>query len=193
MTAKEIGNFSNSFEILNSDQEICTLSKNVKFSMELSIEKGRGYVTSEENKSNSSDVNFISIDSVFTPIINVKYNIENTRVEQKTDFEKLVIDIQTDGSIHPEDALKGAAQVLIKHFYLFSDKDMEFAEDDSDELEVVEQTKDGIVYLRKECSECNPQYYTFMYGKLEAVTPFHGGLDKMKFDITPPSDSTNTN
>ena len=146
LTAKEIGNFSNSFEILNPDQEICTLSKNVKFSIELSVEKGRGYVTSEENKSNSLDVNFISIDSVFTPIINVKYNIENTRVEQKTDFEKLVIDIQTDGSIHPEDALKGAAQVLIKHFYLFSDKDMEFAEDDSDELEVVDEE---LLHMRK--------------------------------------------
>ena len=146
LTAKEIGNFSNSFEILNPDQEICTLSKNVKFSIELSVEKGRGYVTSEENKANSLDVNFISIDSVFTPIINVKYNIENTRVEQKTDFEKLVIDIQTDGSIHPEDALKGAAQVLIKHFYLFSDKDMEFAEDDSDELEVVDEE---LLHMRK--------------------------------------------
>ena len=146
LTAKEIQNSSNSFEILNPDQEICTLSKNVKFSMELSIEKGRGYVTSEENKSNSADLNFISIDSVFTPIINVKYNIENTRVEQKTDFEKLVIDIQTDGSIHPEDALKGAAQILIKHFYLFSDNDMEFAEDDSDELEVVDEE---LLHMRK--------------------------------------------
>ena len=146
LTAKEIQNSSNSFEILNPDQEICTLSKNVKFSMELNIEKGRGYVTSEENKSNSADLNFISIDSVFTPIINVKYNIENTRVEQKTDFEKLVIDIQTDGSIHPEDALKGAAQILIKHFYLFSDKDMEFAEDDSDELEVVDEE---LLHMRK--------------------------------------------
>ncbi len=146
LTAKEIGNFSNSFEILNPDQEICTLSKNVKFSIELNVEKGRGYVTSEENKSNSLDVNFISIDSVFTPIINVKYNIENTRVEQKTDFEKLVIDIQTNGSIHPEDALKGAAQILIKHFYLFSDKDMEFAEDDSDELVVVDEE---LLHMRK--------------------------------------------
>ena len=146
LTAKEIGNFSNSFEILNPDQEICTLSKNVKFSIELSVEKGRGYVTAEENKSNGSDVNFISIDSVFTPIINVKYNVENTRVEQKTDFEKLVIDIETNGSIHPEDALKGSAQILIKHFYLFSDKDMEFAEDDSDELEVVDEE---LLHMRK--------------------------------------------
>jgi len=146
LTAKEIGNFSTSFEILNPDQEICTLSKNVKFSIELSVEKGRGYVTAEENKSNGSDVNFISIDSVFTPIINVKYNVENTRVEQKTDFEKLVIDIETNGSIHPEDALKGSAQILIKHFYLFSDKDMEFAEDDSDELEVVDEE---LLHMRK--------------------------------------------
>lgn len=146
LTAKQIGNFSSSFEVLNPDQEICTLSKNVKFSIELSVEKGRGYVTAEENKSTSSDIDFISIDSVFTPIINVKYNIENTRVEQKTDFEKLVIDIETDGSIHPEDALKGSAQILIKHFYLFSDKDMEFAEDDSDELEVVDEE---LLHMRK--------------------------------------------
>jgi len=146
LTAKQIGNFSSSFEVLNPDQEICTLSKNVKFSIELSVEKGRGYVTAEENKSTSSDIDFISIDSVFTPIINVKYNIENTRVEQKTDFEKLVIDIETDGSIHPEDALKGSAQILMKHFYLFSDKDMEFAEDDSDELEVVDEE---LLHMRK--------------------------------------------
>ncbi len=146
LTAKQIGNFSTSFEVLNPDQEICTLSKNVKFSIELRVEKGRGYVTAEENKSTSSDIDFISIDSVFTPIINVKYNIENTRVEQKTDFEKLVIDIETDGSIHPEDALKGSAQILIKHFYLFSDKDMEFAEDDSDELEVVDEE---LLHMRK--------------------------------------------
>jgi len=146
LTAKQIGNFTSSFEVLNPDQEICTLSKNVKFSIELSVEKGRGYVTAEENKSTSSDIDFISIDSVFTPIINVKYNIENTRVEQKTDFEKLVIDIETDGSIHPEDALKGSAQILMKHFYLFSDKDMEFAEDDSDELEVVDEE---LLHMRK--------------------------------------------
>ena len=146
LIAKEIANFSSSFEVLNPEQEICTLSKNVKFSIKLRVDKGRGYVTAEENKFISSDVDFISIDSVFTPIINVKYNIENTRVEQKTDFEKLVIDIQTDGSIHPEDALKGSAQILIKHFYLFSDKDMEFAEDDSDELVVVDEE---LLHMRK--------------------------------------------
>ena len=119
--------------------------KKIKFSIELRVEKGRGYVSSEENSS-SSDVDFISIDSVFTPIINVKYSIENTRVEQKTDFEKLILDIQTDGSIHPEDALKGSAQLLIKHFYLFSDKDMEFAEDNSDEIEVVDEE---LLHMRK--------------------------------------------
>ncbi|MEC7858672.1 MAG: DNA-directed RNA polymerase subunit alpha [Bacteroidota bacterium] len=137
---------ASSYEVLNPDQEICTLSKKVKFSIELKIEKGRGYVSSEENTSSSSDVDFISIDSVFTPIINVKYSIENTRVEQKTDFEKLILDIQTDGSIHPEDALKGSAQLLIKHFYLFSDKDMEFAEDNSDEIEVVDEE---LLHMRK--------------------------------------------
>jgi len=141
----DIGKGTSSYEILNPDQEICTLSKKVNFSIDLKVEKGRGYVTSEENGS-SSDVDFISMDSVFTPIINVKYNIENTRVEQKTDFEKLILDIQTDGSIHPEDALKGSAQLLIKHFYLFSDKDMEFAEDNSDEIEVVDEE---LLHMRK--------------------------------------------
>mgnify|MGYP001349731369 FL=1 len=145
MTGADISKASSSYEVLNSEQEICTLSKKVKFSLELRVEKGRGYVSSEENSS-SSDVDFISIDSVFTPIINVKYSIENTRVEQKTDFEKLILDIQTDGSIHPEDALKGSAQLLIKHFYLFSDKDMEFAEDNSDEIEVVDEE---LLHMRK--------------------------------------------
>ena len=145
MTGADISKASSSYEVLNPDQEICTLSKKVKFSIELRVEKGRGYVSSEENSS-SSDVDFISIDSVFTPIINVKYSIENTRVEQKTDFEKLILDIQTDGSIHPEDALKGSAQLLIKHFYLFSDKDMEFAEDNSDEIEVVDEE---LLHMRK--------------------------------------------
>ena len=145
MTGADISKASSSYEVLNPEQEICTLSKKVKFSLELRVEKGRGYVSSEENSS-SSDVDFISIDSVFTPIINVKYSIENTRVEQKTDFEKLILDIQTDGSIHPEDALKGSAQLLIKHFYLFSDKDMEFAEDNSDEIEVVDEE---LLHMRK--------------------------------------------
>ncbi len=145
VTGADISKATSSFEVLNPEQEICTLSKKVKFSLELRIEKGRGYVSSEENSS-SSDVDFISIDSVFTPIINVKYSIENTRVEQKTDFEKLILDIQTDGSIHPEDALKGSAQLLIKHFYLFSDKDMEFDEDNSDEIEVVDEE---LLHMRK--------------------------------------------
>jgi len=146
ITGADIGNNNSSFEVLNPEQEICTLSKKVKFSIELKVEKGRGYVTSEENNSTTSDVGFISIDSVFTPIINVKYSVENTRVEQKTDFEKLILDIQTDGSIHPEDALKGSAQLLIKHFYLFSDNDMEFAEDNSDEIEVVDEE---LLHMRK--------------------------------------------
>ncbi len=145
ITGKDIAKVTSSYEVLNPEQEICTISKSTKFSLNLKIEKGRGYVSSEENNS-SSDVDFISIDSVFTPIINVKYTIENTRVEQKTDFEKLILEIQTDGSIHPEDALKGAAQLLIKHFYLFSDKDMEFDEDNSDEIEVVDEE---LLHMRK--------------------------------------------
>ena len=90
---------------------ICTINKNIKLSIDLKIEKGRGYVTAEENSSKFSDKGFISIDSVFSPILNVKYFVENTRVKQKTDFEKLVIDIKTDGSIHPEDGMKDSARI----------------------------------------------------------------------------------
>ena len=122
------------------------MEKSVNLNFELNIEKGRGYVSSEENKKLGAPLGTIFMDAVFTPIKNVKYSIEDFRVEQKTDFEKLILDIQTDGSIHPEDALKGSAQLLIKHFYLFSDKDMEFAEDNSDEIEVVDEE---LLHMRK--------------------------------------------
>jgi len=144
--AEDIAAFTNSYEILNPDQLICRINKSIKFSINLKIEKGRGYVTSEENKVKTEEIGFISIDSVFTPILNVKYFVENTRVKQKTDYEKLVIDIQTDGSIHPEDALKNSARLLIKHFVLFSDKDMEFAEDTSGEIEAVDEE---LLHMRK--------------------------------------------
>jgi DNA-directed RNA polymerase subunit alpha len=94
----------------------------VNFEIELTIEKGRGYVSSEENNNGEQAAGYIAIDSIFTPIKNVMYSVENTRVEQKTDYEQLVLDIETDGSIHPEAALKGAANILIKHFMLFSDQ-----------------------------------------------------------------------
>ena len=122
ITAGDLGKFVTSFQVLNPDLVICHLDKSVQFTMELVIDKGRGYVSSEENKSNSAALGVIPIDSIFTPIKNVKYSIENYRVEQKTDYEKLIFEIQTDGSIHPKDALKEAAKILIHHFMLFSDE-----------------------------------------------------------------------
>jgi len=110
------------FEVLNPDLVICRMEPSVKLSMELTISKGRGYVPAEENEPANPEFGVIAIDSIFTPIRNVKYTVENYRVEQKTDYEKLIIEIETDGSIHPKDALKEAAKILIYHFMLFSDE-----------------------------------------------------------------------
>lgn len=121
-TAGDIGKFTSGFQVLNPDLVICNMETNVKFRVELTIDKGRGYVPAEENKASNTVLGVIAIDSIFTPIKNVKYSIENYRVEQKTDYEKLVMDIVTDGSIHPKDALKEAAKILIHHFMLFSDE-----------------------------------------------------------------------
>jgi len=122
LTAGDIGKFTSAFQVLNPDLVICNLNKSVKLEIELSIIKGRGYVPAEENKISGAPFGTIFIDSIFTPIKNVKYAIENYRVEQKTDYEKLVFDIITDGSIHPKEALKEAAKILIHHFLLFSDE-----------------------------------------------------------------------
>lgn len=122
LTAGDIGKFTSAFQVLNSDLVICNMESSVKIEMELTIIKGRGYVPAEENKSASASFGTISIDSIFTPIVNVQYTIENYRVEQKTDYEKLVFNIKTDGSIHPKEALKEAAKILIHHFMLFSDE-----------------------------------------------------------------------
>jgi DNA-directed RNA polymerase subunit alpha len=122
LTAGDLGKFTSAFQVLNPDLVICNMESAVKFEMELTIVKGRGYVPAEENKSASAPFGTIFIDSIFTPIVNVQYSIENYRVEQKTDYEKLVFNIKTDGSIHPKDALKEAAKILIHHFMLFSDE-----------------------------------------------------------------------
>ncbi len=124
ITAGDLANFTNSFEVLNKDLVLCHLDEAVNFELELFVEKGRGYVSAEENKQADQTFDYIPIDAIFTPIKNVKFGVENTRVEQKTDFEKLVIEVETDGSIHPELALKEASNILIKHFMLFSDKNM---------------------------------------------------------------------
>ena len=119
--AGDLNKVMTAFEVLNPELVICQLEPKTKLQIKLEIEKGRGYVSSEENRQENAVIGLIAIDSVYTPIKNVKYTVENYRVEQKTDYEKLTIEIETDGSIHPEEALKEAAKILIQHFMLFSD------------------------------------------------------------------------
>jgi len=122
LTAGDIGKFATSFQVLNPELVICNMDPSVKLNMQLTVIKGRGYVPAEENKITNVPFGTIFIDSIFTPIKNVKYNVENYRVEQKTDYEKLVLEIKTDGSILPKDALQESAKILIHHFMLFSDE-----------------------------------------------------------------------
>ena len=133
--AGDIGKCLSGFEVLNPELVICRLDSKATMEIELTINKGRGYVPSEENRVFCTEVNTIPIDSIYTPIRNVKYAIEQYRVEQKTDYDKLVLEISTDGSIHPKDALKEAAKILIHHFMLFSDEKitLEDSEFDSNE------------------------------------------------------------
>ena len=121
-TAEDISKSLSSFKVLNPNLHICSMEPSVKLNIEMRIGKGRGYVPSEENKVDNAPLGTIAIDSIFTPIKNVKYSVEDWRVEQKTDYEKLNIEITTDGSIHPKEALKEAATILIQHFWLFSDE-----------------------------------------------------------------------
>ena len=120
--AGDIGKYLTGFEVLNPELVICHLDPKATMQIELTINKGRGYVPSDENRQYCTDANTIAIDSIYTPIVKVKYTVENYRVEQKTDYEKLILEISTDGSIHPKDALKEAAKVLIYHFMMFSDE-----------------------------------------------------------------------
>ena len=120
--AGDIGKYLTGFEVLNPDQVICHMDSSASFQIDITINKGRGYIPADENRNPNDEVNVIPIDSIFTPIRNVKYAVENFRVEQKTDYENLVLEITTDGSIHPKDALKEAAKILIYHFMLFSDE-----------------------------------------------------------------------
>ena len=120
--AEELNKNMNDFVVLNPELVICTMEPKTKLKIEFTIEKGRGYVPSEENRPENAEIGLIAVDSIFTPIKNVKYEIDNYRVEQKTDYEKLTFEIETDGSIHPKDALKEAAKILIQHFMLFSDE-----------------------------------------------------------------------
>jgi DNA-directed RNA polymerase subunit alpha len=144
--AGDLNKFLNGFKVLNTDLVICHKEPNVKIQMEISLNKGRGYIPAEENKSSNTEIGVVAIDSIYTPIKNVKYAVENYRVEQKTDYEKLVIDIQTDGSIHPKDALKEAAKILIYHFMLFSDEKITL---DSDEKNANEEFDEEVLHMRQ--------------------------------------------
>jgi len=144
--AGDITKFSNNFTVLNPDLVLCNIDSSVPLEVELTIQKGRGYINAEENKVADAPLGTIAIDSIFTPIINVKYTIENFRVEQKTDYEKLLLDISTDGSIHPEDALKEAAKILIHHFMLFSDENILL---ESQAKEETKEVDEEILHMRK--------------------------------------------
>src|SRR5688500_16186521 len=123
-TAGMIGEATHSFQIMNPDLLICTLDSSAKMDIELTIAKGRGYVPSEENRPKDAPLGIIAIDSIYTPIKNVKYTIENTRVEQRTDFEKLIMEVATDGTIHPEEAVKEASRILIQHLMIITDENI---------------------------------------------------------------------
>jgi len=144
--AGDLNKFLSGFRVLNPDLVICHMEEDVKLQMELTINKGRGYVPAEENKPVEAEFGLIAMDSIFTPIKNVKYSIENYRVEQKTDYEKLVLEISTDGSIHPKDALKEAAKILIYHFMLFSDEKITL---NSDEKFANEEFDEEILHMRQ--------------------------------------------
>ena len=147
LKASDFQKFISGFQILNPDLHICSLEKKSKLTIELTIEKGRGYVPAEENKKSSdSSLGVIAIDSIYTPVKNVKYEIEDYRVEQKTDYEKLIFEIETDGSIHPKDALTEAAKTLIHHFMLFSD---ELITLESDEIAQSEAYDEESLHMRQ--------------------------------------------
>jgi DNA-directed RNA polymerase subunit alpha len=144
--AGDINKFLSVFQVLNTDLVVCNLDPSVKLSMELTINKGRGYVPAEENKIPNATLGTIAVDSIHTPIRNVKFHIENYRVEQKTDYEKLVIEVTTDGSVFPKDALKEAAKILIMHFMLFSDEKITV---DTDEKSVTEEFDENSLHIRQ--------------------------------------------
>ena len=139
LTAGDLQKFISGFQVLNPELVICNMDESVQLNFEFTIEKGRGYVPAEENKKATAPIGTIAIDSIYTPIKNVKYTIENFRVEQKTDYEKLIFEIVTDGSIHPKDALTEAAKTLIHHFMLFSDERITLEADEIAETETYDE------------------------------------------------------
>lgn len=146
LTAGDLQKFISGFQVLNPDLVICNMDKSVKLNMELVIEKGRGFVAAEENKKSGAPIGTIFTDSIYTPIKNIKYAIENFRVEQKTDYEKLIFDIDTDGSINPKDALTEAAKILIHHFMLFSDERITL---EADEIAQTETYDEESLHMRQ--------------------------------------------
>jgi DNA-directed RNA polymerase subunit alpha len=145
-TAGMIGEATQSFDIMNPDLLICTLDTSAKLDIELSISKGRGYVPAEDNKVKDAPFGYIPTDSIFTPIKNVKYAIENTRVEQRTDYEKLIMDVITDGTIHPEEAVKQASRILIQHLMIITDENITFDNKEDKKEDVVDEQ---MLQLRK--------------------------------------------
>mgnify|MGYP006277903987 CR=1 FL=1 len=144
--AGDINNFLSNFQVLNPELELCHMDPSVNLNIEVTIEKGRGYRPADENKSSNDPVGTIAIDSIFTPVKNVSYKVENYRVEQKTDYEKLLLNIYGDGSIHPKDALKEAAKILIQHFMLFSDEKITL---DDEEKSITEEFDEGSLHMRQ--------------------------------------------
>lgn len=144
--AGDINKFLSVFQVLNPEVEICHIDAGVKLTIEITIEKGRGYVPGEENKLANADLSTIFIDAIHTPIKNVRYQVDNYRVEQKTDYEKLTLEIETDGSIHPKEALKESAKILIHHFMLFSDEKITL---DTEEKAVAEEFDENSLHIRQ--------------------------------------------
>ena len=144
--AGDIGKYLTGFEVLNPDLVICHLDSKASMQIDLTINKGRGYVPADENREFCTDVNVIAIDSIYTPIRNVKYSVEPYRVEQKTDYDKLVLEVTTDGSIHPKDALKEAAKILIYHFMLFSDEKITLENND---VEGNQEFDEEVLHMRQ--------------------------------------------
>jgi DNA-directed RNA polymerase subunit alpha len=145
-TAGIIGDATQSFDIMNPDLLICTLDPSAKLDIEITIAKGRGYVPAEDNKIKDAPFGYIPTDSIFTPIKNVKYAIENTRVEQRTDYEKLIMDVSTDGTIHPEEAVKQASRILIQHLMIITDENITFDSKEDKKEDVVDEQ---MLQLRK--------------------------------------------
>ena len=144
--AGDLNNFLSGFEVLNEDFLICNMTKDVNLSMQITINKGRGYVPSEENAPLEEEIGLIPVDSIYTPIRNVTFHVEDYRVEQKTDYEKVVFEIETDGSIHPKESLKEAAKILIYHFMLFSDEKITI---DDEEKYKNEEFNEEVLHMRQ--------------------------------------------